>query len=228
MSDLGKLTYIETESMVQHWRARQTLTEMMNDRHYDVVKENWNVEGDIDERALFMKLWYEKNNFFDLTMRAVSQADVPKSPTILIFFPDEEKLKINMLREMITYTERVKCVHIIIVYIQSITSFAKNQLGTIVSEKNIRIEQFSIEELQFNPTKHDLVPKHIILSKQEKDEVMRRERCIPDDFPIIKTCDPIARYIGAKPNQLIAIEKIIPGGKRSTHYRICKLGIFKK
>lgn len=227
MTDLGKLTYVETESMVQHWKARQTLCEMMNDRQYDVVKENWDSEGD-KGWAPFLKLWYEKNNFFDLTMRAVRKDGVPKAPTILIFFPDEEKLKINMLREMITYTESVKCVHIIIVFIKSITSFAKNQLGTIVSEKNIRIEQFSIEELQFNPTKHVLVPTHIILSKQEKEEVMRRERCTMDNFPIIKTCDPIARYIGAKPNQLIAIRKTIPGGKRSTHYRVCKLGTFKK
>ena len=117
MGDLGKLTYVETESMVQHWRARHTLAEMMNDRRYDIVKENWNNEND-DERASFVKLWYEKNNFFDLTMRAVKQQGAPKAPTVLIFFPDEEKLKINMLREMITYTESVKCVHILIVYIQ--------------------------------------------------------------------------------------------------------------
>ena len=236
------LTYHETDDMCNHWRARVTLIQMLNDRKYDIIQNPWDPRHDTDNKIInpeFKKLWYEKTNFFSLSIKAFKREGFPRAPKIIIFFPDENKLKINLLREMVAKTKEEKCWHIIIVYKQCITAFAKNQLmvlkDTISDEekkkntgKNLRVEQFSIADLKYNVSHHKLVPPHRILSRTEADDVIKKLRCLPKNFPKIYTSDRVARYIGARQGQLIEIKKILPGGIRSTHYRICKTGTFKK
>ncbi len=59
----------------------------------------------------------------------------------------------------------------------------------------------------FNIFKHDLVPKHEILTSEEKEEVLKKYRVEPYQLPLIRTSDPIANVIGAKPGDLIKITR---------------------
>jgi len=68
------------------------------------------------------------------------------------------------------------------------------------------------EEKGFDLMKHVLVPKHIIVSEREKEEVIRKYGPLKY-FPKISIRDPVIRQIGAKPGDLIRIERpdsIIP------------------
>ncbi len=57
----------------------------------------------------------------------------------------------------------------------------------------------------FNIFEHYLVPRHEILSPKEKEEVLKKYRVQPSQFPLIKTSDPIVKVIGAQFGDLIKI-----------------------
>ncbi|GEM_PF-3015520 len=62
------------------------------------------------------------------------------------------------------------------------------------------------EERRFDLMKHKLVPKHVIVSEKEKEEVIRKYGPLKY-FPKISAKDPIVQEIGAKPGDLIRIER---------------------
>lgn len=52
---------------------------------------------------------------------------------------------------------------------------------------------------------HELVPKHEVLSPEEKRKVLRELGVKPEMLPWIRSSDPIARIIGAKPGDVVKI-----------------------
>lgn len=71
----------------------------------------------------------------------------------------------------------------------------------------------------FNIFEHYLVPKHEILSPEEKEEVLKKYRVEPYQFPLIKTSDPIAKVIGARFGDLIRIVRKSPTAGEYVSYR---------
>lgn len=67
------------------------------------------------------------------------------------------------------------------------------------------IETFTEDELQFNVTKHEYVPRHIICSAAKKEEILNKYAITKAQLPQIKSTDPQVRYLGASKNQLIKI-----------------------
>ncbi|HIE22633.1 MAG TPA: DNA-directed RNA polymerase subunit H [Candidatus Korarchaeota archaeon] len=62
------------------------------------------------------------------------------------------------------------------------------------------------EERSFDLMKHKLVPKHVIASEKEREEVIKKYGPLKY-FPKISAKDPIVKEIGAKPGDLIRIER---------------------
>ncbi len=62
------------------------------------------------------------------------------------------------------------------------------------------------EEGHFDLMKHVLVPKHVIASEKEKEEVIRKYGPLKY-FPKISVKDPVVKQLGAKPGDLIRIER---------------------
>ena len=52
---------------------------------------------------------------------------------------------------------------------------------------------------------HELVPKHILLSKEEAEKLLNELNIYPEQLPWIKKSDPAAVAIGAKPGDIIKI-----------------------
>ena len=71
----------------------------------------------------------------------------------------------------------------------------------------------------FNIFEHYLVPKHEILSPEEKKDVLKKYRVEPYQFPLIKTSDPIAKVIGARFGDLIRIVRKSPTAGEYVSYR---------
>ena len=71
----------------------------------------------------------------------------------------------------------------------------------------------------FNIFEHYLVPKHEILSPEEKEDVLKKYRVEPYQFPLIKTSDPIAKVIGARFGDLIRIVRQSPTAGEYVSYR---------
>ena len=94
--------------------------------------------------------------------------------------------------------------HCIIVYRDSATPVAKK----IVEEsKDINIELFTEEELQYNITKHYLVPKHELEYKKGTVACANFKKKYGDDIPIIMKSDPISRFYGYERGDIIKVTR---------------------
>ncbi|MDI6826039.1 MAG: DNA-directed RNA polymerase subunit H [Candidatus Aenigmarchaeota archaeon] len=72
-----------------------------------------------------------------------------------------------------------------------------------------------------NILNHELVPKHILLTSKEKEEVIRRYGIRKlSQFPKILKSDPVIKKLNAKPGDLIKIIRKSDTAKESIYYRV--------
>ncbi len=68
--------------------------------------------------------------------------------------------------------------------------------------------------------KHELVPEHIILSDEEKEELLKKLNISEKQLPKILHKDPVVKAIGAKPGQVIKIIREHPLTGKTIYYRL--------
>lgn len=67
---------------------------------------------------------------------------------------------------------------------------------------------------------HDLVPKHILLSTEESESVLKRYGIESRQLPKIHVTDPAAKEIGAKVGDILKVVRKSPTAKQSIFYRL--------
>lgn len=72
------------------------------------------------------------------------------------------------------------------------------------------------EDVRFDLMKHELVPKHVLLSEEKKKDVVERYGPL-ELLPKISADDPAIQQLGAKPGDLI---KIMRSDAKVPHYRV--------
>lgn len=82
------------------------------------------------------------------------------------------------------------------------------------------IEYFMEAELMFDITEHSLVPKHEILTKEEKAALFSKYRLNGLMLPQIKSSDPVARFLGMQAGQVAKITRKTKGDGTCITYRI--------
>ena len=68
-------------------------------------------------------------------------------------------------------------------------------------------------------TDHVLVPKHEILSVEEKKEILIKFNATEEQFPFLFSTDPVVREIGAKPGDMVRISRVSDTAGETTYYR---------
>lgn len=136
---------------------------------------------------------------------------------IYVFFPLMSKVGVNTIRQYIKSMEDNKATKAIIVYDSSITAFAKQQTE---QNKTLNIEYFKRNELLIDKLEHVLVPKHEIISEEEKKELLKIYKIKDIHIPKIYSTDQIARYFGAKRGQVFKITRNTETSGETIYYRI--------
>lgn len=70
----------------------------------------------------------------------------------------------------------------------------------------------------FNIFEHELVPKHEILTPEEREQLLAQYKVQPYQLPQIKASDPAVKIIGAKPGDILRIiRKSSTAGEHIAH-----------
>jgi len=134
---------------------------------------------------------------------------------IVFFTQPVSKFNVEQSKIFIKRLKNIGINHGIVIYTDNVTSTARKALITSLEYK---IELFTLTELQFNLTKHRLVPEHIRLSKTESKIFKSKYNNKWGRFPVILKGDPVSRFYDFCRGDIIKI--IRPGGYVS--YRIVK------
>ncbi|XP_013410905.1 DNA-directed RNA polymerases I, II, and III subunit RPABC1 isoform X2 [Lingula anatina] len=137
---------------------------------------------------------------------------------MFVFFPEEPKVGIKTIK---TYCQRMQEENITracIVVQQGMTPSAKQSLVDM-APKYI-LEQFLEAELLVNITEHMLVPEHILMTPDEKKELLDRYKLKESQIPRIQAGDPVARYFGLKRGQVVKIVRPSETAGRYISYRL--------
>jgi DNA-directed RNA polymerase subunit H (RpoH/RPB5) len=68
--------------------------------------------------------------------------------------------------------------------------------------------------------KHELVPKHIILNEQEKEEVLKSYGISLRQLPRILVSDPVIKLLNGKLGDVVKIIRKSPTAGETVYYRV--------
>jgi DNA-directed RNA polymerase subunit H (RpoH/RPB5) len=95
-------------------------------------------------------------------------------------------------------------------------------LKNIWEKEHKYINVFNIKRLQYNILKHELVPPHVVLTKEEAKEVKTKFNITDDSqIPDISRFGPVAQAICIRPGELCKITRSSRSAITSEFYRIC-------
>jgi DNA-directed RNA polymerase subunit H (RpoH/RPB5) len=108
---------------------------------------------------------------------------------------------------------------------ESISTAVKSQLNKydkIFQKNGGHLQYFSSQQLMFNPTKHEYVPKHTKLTDEEAKEFMKENLARSKmHMHVILQNDPIAKWIGLKHGDIVRIDRYNENSGESFSYRSC-------
>ena len=194
------LDQLSPEEQSRLYKVWKTLNEMMEDRGYEKNKNaNMNKEEFIQEFSKQAKL----NGVF-----------IKIDP----YNPDP-KLNMDTIKNLVEFMKSFNKINSgILISAGKLTQQAKLRIMEI--NTHIPVETFSIGELVVNITKHVLVPKHILLKPEEKDQLLKRYRIKPSQLPKIYITDPVAKYLGLKRGDVVKIVRFSETAGKYITYRI--------
>jgi DNA-directed RNA polymerase subunit H (RpoH/RPB5) len=99
---------------------------------------------------------------------------------------------------------------------------SSNAVKTMSEYSDKSIQFFEMKELVFNVTKHCLVPKHEIVPDASIKSILEAYRIKHrTQLPLIYASDPVARYLGLAPGQVVRVTRTSAACGETFAYRCC-------
>lgn len=212
----------EEREVVRLWRVNRTVHELARDRGYLIA------DGEIElSLAEFKQGYYGSTgvmgerarlNFYATSGGGGGEGEGEETRQLYIFFASERNVGVKTMRVFITTLEEKGIPNGIIVYQNSMTPASTKVINAMAGK--FQIEAFMESELLVNITKHELVPKHQLMTPSEKTALLKLYRLKETQLPRIHVHDPIARYYGLKRGQVVKITRPSETAGRYVTYRI--------
>ncbi|KIM84295.1 hypothetical protein PILCRDRAFT_818634 [Piloderma croceum F 1598] len=205
----------EGDESAKLWKVNRTIHELVKDRGFAVSDDEIQMDlavfrghyanngGSVDRNQL---------NFF--TNSRANPAD-----QIFVFFSDERSVGVKTMRKLLTILEEKAIERGIIVFPGNMTPSARKVIVAMAHQ--YKLEEFSEADLLVNITHHTLVPKHEVLTAEEKKGLLEKYRLKETQLPRIQLADPVARYYGLRRGQVVKIIRPSETSGRYASYRIC-------
>ena len=198
------------------WRIRKTVMALCHDRGYLVTQDELDQSLEQFKQQFGDKPSEKQPSRNDLII-LVAHNDDP-TDQMFVFFPEEIKIGIKTIRAYCKRMQEENITRAIIVVQNGMTPSAKQSLADM-APKYI-LEQFLESELLINLTEHDLVPEHVVMTPEEKKELLNKYKLKENQLMRIQAGDPVARYYGLKRGQVIKIIRPSATAGRYISYRL--------
>ena len=184
------------------YKVRQTILEMIVDRGYTIPEI---------EQITLEEFIIKYNN---------RNIDININDKIYVYFHNDTKSfsKKDLLSIMNKHIDNNN-INIILLLRDKENSAITKELSKEIY-KNVEI--FLKKNMIFNPTKHVMVPKHILLTKEEEVELLFKYNATKGKLPKMSKMDPIAKYYGMKNDQICKIIRKSPEVGETTYYRLIR------
>lgn len=204
--------------------VKRTQVEMMVDRDYPIPKNEslmFIEHQDVFRPTIQLLKEFKKayHNRGDLTQTYTND----NGEITYVFFAPETKGTQGkaQVEQFLTNVRKIRANVGIIISNADFTSSAKEELRKPILTT---IQKFFDYELYINPTQHELVPPHEKLSVEEKRAKLAESKSQPSQILVLTSNDPIVRYYGWKPGDLIRVKRVNRAtdrvmAKKSTIYR---------
>lgn len=194
-----------------YFRVRKTTIEMLEDRGFEVSEEDKNMNYEdftnrLEENAIQLIATHRMNPVkmvyvaFILDAKSFSKKDLVALKALM-----DDKYPTNE-------------VTVIIVQDKQTPQIAKE----LLNDEYKLYEIFSMKNLMFNITHHEIVPRHILLNQEEVDMILKQYQTTRAQLPKLLTTDPVAKYYGMKAGDVCKIIRQSPMTGESYYYRILK------
>jgi len=192
------------------FRVKKVQLQMLQYRGYDISGEARLLTDTIDEfeRIYTAKALAEDGEFVK-SMSAYYERPDGTDP-IYVFYPsitqDSKQLSKSHLEPLYLKMRPVATVqHYIIISGIPLSSGSRRNLMTELP--NRRSEHFLYTDLGFFIPGHSLVPRHTLLTVEERNSFLREQRISMNELSTMSLLDPMARFIGAQEMDLVKIER---------------------
>lgn len=137
-----------------------------------------------------------------------------KEITFLVRIPTRPVVGIALVREFDKAIEKHKPDQALLATLERYTHVARK------GAKKRGVELLPTKYPIFNIFAHDFVPKHELLSKKDAQEVLEKYNISKFQLPAIKSSDPAAKAIGAKPGRIVKVYRESPTAGLHVAYRV--------
>jgi DNA-directed RNA polymerase I, II, and III subunit RPABC1 len=203
-------------------KSRQTVLELLKAQQYDTSEyENFGVN---EVHAMYTNKDVPKQLDMILSTKQV----LSKKKTVYVKYHLGKTLRVENIQDYVDDLFNIEQIlnkktdTLIIILKQDMNQTLMNILNEFWDRHGIFIILFSLERLQFNILEHQYVPKHVILTEDERTEMFKRYNILDvKNLPDISRFDPVAQAIGMRPGEICRIERPSKTSVISNYYRYC-------
>ena len=186
------------------FKSIQTIHQMLTDRNHDPedIKELLKYQAG-ETSAL-----EHANNIFSIKL--------PKIDTIIIYVLSV-KQRINDIKRFVEENNDKEGTSYILIVNEKLNAADQVKLNAY------DFQIYNLSTLQYNISKHELVPKHeLIKDVKEIQNIMEQYQLRSvNQFPYILRTDPMAKYLNAKVGNLMKVTRVSPSCGTNIVYRYC-------
>jgi DNA-directed RNA polymerase I, II, and III subunit RPABC1 len=202
------------------YRIRNTTLELLQDRGYNVDDELFNLDVDT------FKILITKQHSIDLFL---SKRDNPEESIYVQFFFEASNTtyKTTNFNNIVLVANQTKedtsvngIVNLLIVLGNDKVpnNATKKEITNSPSFEHVAI--FKASELLFNIVRHDIQPKFELMNEDEIITLLERYNIKPTKLPKLKYDDPVRKYYGYLPGNIIRITRFNYNTGNPISYRL--------
>jgi DNA-directed RNA polymerase subunit H (RpoH/RPB5) len=149
---------------------------------------------------------------------------------VLIVFSEKTRLTPAEFKNILAYaSENNHTAGTIIITLskapESVVEILRHYLA---NKENTLVQMFYISHLNFDISKHRKVPKHRLLTEAETTKLMKAYNIANlKSLPKIDSQDAMARWIGARPGDVVEITGLCVSSAENKRYRYCVPNVYE-